>query len=175
MKNIKTLLAISILSVLAACTPSTKGNTNAEAKLMAKSDSDVTGTASFSQNKDSVSLVLDIQNAVPGLHGVHIHEKGDCSAADGSSAGGHWNPTEDTHGKWGTDNHHYGDIGNIKIDSNGKGQLLFSTTKWNLAQDDKFSIVGKSIVIHSGEDDLTSQPSGDAGYKVACGVIKPKK
>ena len=79
------------------------------------SGSDLTGTAVFTQSGDTITLTIEIQNVSPGLHAVHIHEKGDCSAPDGTSAGGHWNPTNVAHGKWGEGEFHLGDIGNITV------------------------------------------------------------
>jgi Cu-Zn family superoxide dismutase len=179
MKIIKKLIVVTILASVVSCNQANKADLSdtllASAELESKSDSRVTGSARFEQQGDKVVLLLSIYGASPGLHGVHIHENGDCSAHDGSSSGGHWNPTDDQHGAWGADHYHYGDIGNIKVDSSGNGDIAFKTNKWNLDKDDKFNVINKSIIVHSGEDDLTSQPSGNAGYKVACGVIKLSK
>lgn len=178
----KTLYFILTTSILAAigCTSnnSEQEHTNwnkAEAILQSKSNSGVSGVAKFVEDDDIVSLELNISDATPGSHGVHIHENGDCSSDSANIAGGHWNPTDDLHGEWGSDHHHYGDVGNIEVDSSGKGKLIFYTDKWDLYGDAKFNIIGKSLVIHSGPDYFTSQPSGAAGYKVACGVIKISK
>jgi Cu-Zn family superoxide dismutase len=181
MIKLKNTLTITLLISMVACTPPANslsdGDTPdsvATAKLDPKSGSEVVGVARFEQQGDNVVLLLSLSNATPGPHGVHLHENGDCSAPDGNSAGGHWNPTEDSHGEWGSDHYHFGDIGNIMVDTLGNGTLRFETDKWNLEEVNTFSVLGKSVVIHSGTDDLISQPSGDAGYKVACGVIRSK-
>jgi Cu-Zn family superoxide dismutase len=91
---------------------------------------------------------------------IHIHEKSDCSAADGSSAGGHWNPTFKKHGKWGVGEYHKGDIGNFTADANGNGTITLTTDEWNIGSGDPTKdILGKRTV-HEGTDDFVSQPSG---------------
>src|SRR2546425_8585933 len=95
----------------------------AVAVLESKSGSHVTGKATFREADGKVTLNLEIDGAEPGTHAVHLHEKGDCSAPDGASAGGHWNPTHENHGKWGTAPFHRGDIGVIDVGADGKGIL----------------------------------------------------
>ena len=109
----------------------------------------------------------------PGNHAIHIHEKADCSSDDGKSAGGHWNPTFEVHGLWGSaEGFHRGDIGNFVADENGHGMMKFTTDLWCLdCGDSNKNVVGKSIIIHDGEDDLVSQPSGAAGARVSCAGI----
>jgi Cu-Zn family superoxide dismutase len=179
MINIKNSLTIMLIMSMIACNPSKKEAENndknvAIAQLLSKSNSNAVGVARFEQQADSVVMLLYLESATPGAHGVHIHENGDCSATDGNTAGRHWNPTNDSHGEWGSEHYHYGDIGNIMVDTLGNGEMVFTTDKWNLNKDDKFNILNKSIVVHSGTDDYIAQPSGNAGYKVACGVIELK-
>jgi Cu-Zn family superoxide dismutase len=111
----------------------------------------------------------------PGPHAVHIHETGDCSAEDGSSAGGHWNPTGEEHGKWGEHPFHLGDIGNIEVGEDGTGSITLSTDLWSIGDSSDHDVVGKSIVVHAGADDFKSQPSGAAGERIGCGVIELKE
>jgi Cu-Zn family superoxide dismutase len=145
---------------------------NAMVEIQAKSKSNVSGTVTFTQTDGIVTMAADLSGLSPGNHAIHIHENGDCSAADGTSAGGHWNPTKVNHGKWGGDKFHIGDIGNITADSNGKGSISRETDLWCIGCDDETkNIVGKSIIIHAGPDDFTSQPSGAAGPRVGCGEI----
>src|SRR3984893_1352497 len=92
----------------------------AAAQLEPKSGSQVTGTVTFTKVGDEIQVVADIQNLKPGKHGFHIHEKGDCSAPDASSAGAHFNPTHQHHGGPSTAEHHAGDLGNITPDSSGR-------------------------------------------------------
>lgn len=140
--------------------------------LSSKNGSSVMGNATFVQNGDEVVLTVEVTGLEKGEHAIHIHENGDCSAADGSSAGGHWNPTGDDHGKWGEDDFHFGDIGNLVADAEGKARLNFRTNKWTLDENAVNGVKGKSIIIHAKADDFTSQPSGAAGDRVACGVIE---
>jgi superoxide dismutase, Cu-Zn family len=148
----------------------------AVATLEAKSGSSLTGEATFTeQNYGEVTFEVHIEGVSPGLHAVHIHEVGDCSAPDGSSAGGHWNPTNQPHGKWGEEPHHLGDIGNIDVGEDGQGHLSLTTDAWSLEDMGDRSVLGKAVVVHSGADDFTSQPSGAAGDRIGCGVIELKE
>lgn len=143
----------------------------AVAKISASNDSGLTGEVVFTQNGDQVTFMIEIQGASPGLHAVHIHEYGDCSAPDGTSAGGHWNPTDVAHGKWGEGEFHLGDIGNISVSEDGTGSLSLTTDLWEIGTGSDIDVVGKSMIVHAGEDDFTSQPSGAAGSRIGCGVI----
>ena len=136
------------------------------------SGNDLTGTAIFTQNDDTITLIIEIQNVSPGLHAVHIHEKGDCSAPDGTSAGGHWNPTNVAHGKWGEGEFHLGDIGNIAVSEEGTGTIELTTNLWEMGTGSDFDIVGTGIIVHAGADDFISQPSGAAGARIGCGAIE---
>jgi Cu-Zn family superoxide dismutase len=140
----------------------------ATAQLEPKSGSQVTGTVTFTKVGDEIQVVADIQNLKPGKHGFHIHEKGDCSAADAASAGAHFNPTQKHHGGPMTLDHHAGDLGNIEADASGKAHLDW---KGKLSLSGKDSIIGKSVVVHEKEDDLKTDPSGNSGARIACGAI----
>jgi superoxide dismutase, Cu-Zn family len=119
-----------------------------------------------------VTLTLEIRGATPGEKGVHLHEHGDCSAPDASSAGDHWNPTNEDHGKLGeTSAAHAGDIGNLTVGEDGTGRLEFTTDRWSIGRDPQTDILGRTIVVHANRDDLRSQPSGDSGARIGCGVI----
>jgi superoxide dismutase, Cu-Zn family len=142
--------------------------TKAAAQLEPKSGSQVTGTVTFTKVGDEVQVVADIQNLKPGKHGFHIHEKGDCSAADAASAGAHFNPTQKHHGGPMTAEHHAGDLGNLEADASGKAHLDW---KGKLSLSGTESIIGKSIVVHEKEDDLKTDPSGNSGARIACGAI----
>jgi Cu-Zn family superoxide dismutase len=144
----------------------------AVANIMAKTKSNVNGTITFTEIDGKVKMTVDISGLTPGDHGIHIHAIGDCVAADGSSAGGHWNPTNVGHGKWGIAPFHKGDIGNILADSNGIGKLILETDLWCINCDDETkNIIGKAIIIHEGVDDYSSQPAGAAGDRIGCGKI----
>lgn len=128
------------------------------------------GTVTFVQEEGGIRVIANITGLKPGEHGFHIHEKGDCSAPDASSAGGHFNPTNDPHADHGAERRHVGDFGNITATSAGVAHKEFLDKK--LSFDGPNSIVGKGVIVHADPDDLTSQPSGNAGARVACGVIE---
>ncbi|GAA0872100.1 superoxide dismutase family protein [Gangjinia marincola] len=142
--------------------------------LEPKSGSNLSGEATFTEDDGEVTMKATIKGLAEGKHAIHIHEKADCSAEDGTSAGGHWNPTGQPHGKWGDEaGYHKGDIGNFTVEDNGTGTVEMTTDEWCIGcEDDTKNIVGKAIIIHDGVDDFTSQPSGAAGTRVGCGVIK---
>lgn len=146
----------------------------ATVELQPASDSKLGGTLTFTEEDGEVTLTGTITGLEEGKHAIHIHEKGDCSAADGTSAGGHWNPTDEPHGQWGAaEGYHKGDIGNFEVGANGEGNVSFSTDEWCIDCDDaNKNIVGKAVIIHNGVDDFTSQPSGAAGKRMGCGVIE---
>ncbi|WP_264564899.1 superoxide dismutase family protein [Flavobacterium sp. N3904] len=168
------LLIVIIIGVIIGC--KTSGNSSESKKLNlvfeSKSNSKVTGTATFVEKNGKVTFVAKIAGLQPGIHAIHIHEKSDCSAADGSSAGGHWNPTFKKHGKWGVDEYHKGDIGNFTADGNGNGTITLTTDEWCIGCGDATKdIIGKGLIVHQGADDFVTQPSGNAGARVACSAI----
>ncbi|MGB2758345.1 MAG: superoxide dismutase family protein, partial [Maribacter stanieri] len=143
--------------------------------LEPKSDSKVKGEVTFTEDDDEVSMVAVLSGLTEGEHAIHIHQTADCTAADGSSAGGHWNPTNEPHGKWGaSEGYHKGDIGNFTADADGNAKVEFSTEEWCIGCDDENkNILGKGVIVHQGVDDFTSQPSGAAGARVSCaGIIE---
>lgn len=143
----------------------------ATAKLEAKSGSQVEGEAQFYEQNGQVTMTLKVKNLPQGAHAAHLHEKGDCSAADATSAGPHWNPTSENHGMWGHPPHHAGDIGNIDVAVNGIGTATLTTDQWSIGTGQPNDILNHAVVVHANADDFTSQPAGNAGGRVACGVI----
>ncbi|MFO0586855.1 MAG: superoxide dismutase family protein [Polyangiaceae bacterium] len=140
--------------------------------LDSKSGSKTTGTATFTTDASGkVTLKIDLKNAPPGVHGVHIHDVGDCSSTDAESAGPHWNPNKDTHGKMGR-GHHMGDIGNITVGADGTGTLTIASDQWTLGAGGMNDVSGHAVVVHLKADDFATQPSGGSGSRIACGVIK---
>ena len=141
--------------------------------LSPKSGSDVNGEVTFVEENKVIKMTADISGLSSGVYAIHIHEKADCSSNDGKSTGGHWNPTFENHGQWGNKNgFHRGDIGNFQVDTSGQGKFTFSTNLWCLGcKDDKKNIIGKAIIVHQGEDDFVSQPSGAAGARISCSAI----
>jgi Cu-Zn family superoxide dismutase len=139
--------------------------------LEAKSNSKLKGKAVLTELEGGVRVVLTLEGVEPGEHGAHVHEKGDCSSADGESAGGHFNPQGHAHGLPGTDRRHLGDLGNITIGQDGKGKLEIVAPGANLHATDSSSFVGRAIIVHTKKDD-GGQPTGNAGGRIGCGVIK---
>jgi superoxide dismutase, Cu-Zn family len=153
-----------------ATPPPSAGVTKATCVLDPTEGNDVHGTVTFTQEGDVVLVHAEITGLTPGKHGFHVHEKGDCSAPDGSSAGGHFNPTHKKHGAPTDEERHVGDLGNVVADKDGNATLDWRDPVIQLNGPN--SIVGKSVIVHGGADDLVSQPSGNAGPRVACGVIE---
>ncbi|HYQ17791.1 MAG TPA: superoxide dismutase family protein [Polyangiaceae bacterium] len=142
-----------------------------EVPIEAKSGSKLSGKATLTETEGGVHVLLSLEGVEPGEHGAHVHEKGDCSAADGASAGGHFNPQSKDHGLPGAEKRHLGDLGNITISKDGKGSLDITAPGANLKPNDPASFVGRSIIVHAKKDD-GGQPTGNAGGRVGCGVIK---
>jgi Cu-Zn family superoxide dismutase len=173
MKKIIFSIAV-IIAVIIGCKTNSKSSDSKNLNLVfeSKSNSKVTGTATFIEKNGKVTFVAKISGLQPGIHAIHIHEKSDCSAADGSSAGGHWNPTFKKHGKWGEGEHHKGDIGNFTADAKGNGTITLTTDEWSIGGEDATkNIIGKGLIVHQGADDFVSQPAGNAGARVACSAI----
>lgn len=143
--------------------------TKAIAVLHPTTGSTVAGTVTFTVSGDAVKVVADLTGLTPGKHGFHIHEFGDCSSPDAKSAGGHFNPGGHQHGAPDATDRHAGDLGNIDADASGKAHLEISDKVMKLSGND--SIVGHAVIVHEKADDLKTQPTGDAGGRVACGVI----
>lgn len=136
-------------------------------------DTALTGNAKFNAEpggKVKMKLHLSIPAKANKSVAVHIHANGDCGDM-GKAAGGHWNPTNVEHGKWGSNSFHSGDLGNIKLDMNGNGDMELESDLWSLGGDAKTNILNKAIIVHGGEDDFISQPSGNAGTRIGCGII----
>ena len=143
----------------------------ASAKLLPTKGNQATGTVTFTQKGDKVTVKANVTGLKPnGEHGFHVHEKGDCSAADGMSAGGHFNPVSAQHGNPMAGAHHVGDMPNLKADANGVATLTWEETDFTVT-DGTASIVGRAIVVHLNPDDYKSQPAGNSGPRIACGVI----
>ena len=197
MKNLKMHLIIGGFALLAACGPSNKEGEateeqdvaaveteepvaeekvlhTAKAVISSASGSSLTGEATFTDlGEGDVTFKLTVENATPGEHALHLHEFGDCSAPDASSAGGHWNPAEVEHGKRPVDmQYHAGDIANLEVGEDGKGVLTATISGLSIGGPDSTNIVNKAVVIHAQPDDFKSQPSGAAGKRVGCGVIQ---
>jgi len=149
------------------------GGTVAVAKLSPTTGSTVRGEVTFTQTEKGVQVVGSLTGMHMGEHGFHIHEKGDCSAPDGASAGGHFNPTTQPHAARDAAARHVGDLGNLKADPYGMARANFVDEKISLTGPN--SIIGRAVIVHEKADDYTTQPTGNAGGRQACGVIEAKK
>ena len=151
--------AVPVVKATAVLSP-TKGNT-------------VAGLVTFTKVEGGVKIVADVTGLTPGKHGFHIHEFGDCSAPDGASAGGHFNPSHGEHGAPDAATRHAGDFGNLEADEAGKAHYERVDSVISLEGAD--SIIGHGVIVHEKADDLKTQPTGNAGPRVACGVITAAK
>jgi Cu-Zn family superoxide dismutase len=168
------LVAAAAISLVAACATTAKPPAGAQAKatIEARSGSNVRGWSTFTERSTGgVAVVVHVENATPGTHGIHVHEKGDCSAPDASSAGGHFNPGGMPHAGPTEAHRHAGDLGNITVESNGTGHLEIVSDLLTVRPGPN-SVAGKSIVLHEKADDLTSQPAGNSGARIGCGAIQ---
>lgn len=167
MKKTITFLTVALF---AACSHMSSGPT-ATANLESRSGSTAAGRATFTQSGQAVRLHLDITGVSANTqHGFHVHEIGDCSSADATSAGAHFNPTGAPHGGRTDTAHHAGDFGNVMSNAAGEIRQDF-TVDFISVTEGPSSVVGRSIVLHASPDDLKTQPSGNSGARIACGVI----
>lgn len=143
--------------------------TKAVAQMHATDGNDILGTVTFVQTSEGVDVTADIEGLEAGKHGFHIHQFGDCTAEDQTSAGGHYNPYDTEHGAPTDSLRHMGDMGNLPVNEEGIGSLDYVDNVIELNGPN--SIIGRAVIIHGGADDFTSQPSGAAGPRLACGVI----
>jgi Cu-Zn family superoxide dismutase len=143
--------------------------TKAVAVLHPTKDSKVEGTVTFTKTGDEIKVVADVAGLTAGKHGFHIHEFGDCSSPDGKAAGAHFNPTKAPHAGHDAAQRHVGDLGNIDADSSGKAHLELTDKMMTMSGEN--SVIGRGLIVHEKADDLKTQPTGDAGGRLVCGVI----
>ena len=151
--------------------PAPKRRAIAVATLQAKGGSGVAGTVRFRRVGAGVQVKVDVTGLTPGDHGFHVHEFGDCAAQDGASAGPHFNPTRAPHGGPHAEAHHGGDLGNIVADAKGRARLTLVSNDLSLGDGGPHDVVGRSVIVHAVADDLKTQPTGNSGARIACGMI----
>ncbi|NIV91845.1 superoxide dismutase family protein [candidate division KSB1 bacterium] len=144
--------------------------TKAVAEMQPTEGHEASGTVTFTQTDSGMQVVAHFEGVPEGEHGFHIHEFGDCSAPDGTSAGGHFNPTDMPHGAPDDEERHIGDLGNVTADADGVVDVEFVDE--NLTFEGENSILGKGVILHTDSDDYTTQPTGNAGGRISCGVIE---
>lgn len=163
-----TLLALGMAASGCASIGGSSGPA-AEAKLQPTRGSTASGSVSFVQQGDRILVNATVSGLTPGTHGFHIHDKGDCSAPDATSAGGHFNPAGHPHGHPQMGPHHAGDMSMLEADASGNARL--SAELSGVAFDGDQGIVGRGLIVHASPDDFKTQPTGNSGARVACGVI----
>jgi Cu-Zn family superoxide dismutase len=163
-------LAIATLASAGCSTISLSGPV-ATAELKPTAGSSTAGTVRFEQSGNKVIVTAEVRGLKPGVeHGFHIHEKGDCSAPDAMSAGGHFNPVGKPHGHHGQPERHAGDLPSLVASANGTASFRFESDNIAVAPG-ATSVVGRGIVVHRDPDDYKTQPTGNSGPRLACGVI----
>jgi superoxide dismutase, Cu-Zn family len=162
-------LAAGLILFLTAIHGNAQDPLKAIAVLNPTQNNKVTGTVTLSKVEAGIKVVADIRGLTPGSHGFHIHQFGDCSAPNADSAGGHYNPAGKPHGAPESRERHAGDLGNLVADSSGKAYLERTDPVISLGGPN--SVIGRGIIIHEASDDMTTQPTGNAGGRVACGII----
>ena len=173
----KTAAAIITAALLAGCHGMSRQSAmeeplQATAALQPTKDSKAFGEATFEQIGDKLHVIVNAQGLTPNQeHGFHIHEKGDCGN-NAINAGGHFNPTGMIHGAPDAVSHHAGDFGNVTAEATGEVHTRFTTHSISLKPNDAMNAVGHAVVLHGNPDDLTSQPAGNAGPRIACGIVQ---
>ena len=168
----KKLIATAAAAMLAACQSIPEEPLRATAALQPTKGSKAFGEATFEQAGDKVRVIVFAQGLKPNAeHGLHIHEAGDCSSGDGMSAKGHFNPHGKPHGNPASGERHAGDLPALKSGKDGRAKIDFSLDVISIGQGSG-NIVGRGLIIHADPDDYKTQPTGNAGARIACGVIK---
>jgi Cu-Zn family superoxide dismutase len=161
------LIALALAGALTGC----GGDPAASARLQPTTGNAASGTATFTQKGDKVLVEASVSGLKPGAeHGFHVHEKGDCSSGDGMSTGGHFNPLGKPHAHFGTPERHAGDLPALKADASGNASLTVELDVITVAESPT-SVVGRGLIVHALPDDYKTQPTGNAGARIACGVI----
>jgi len=163
-------ISFSALMLLSACATQSQAP-SASGQLTPTIGNTTSGMVTFTQSGERVLVLAEIRGLKPNAeHGFHIHEKGDCSSGDGMSTGGHFNPTMQSHGAHGSSSHHSGDLPSLKADANGIAKLKFESATITVGAG-VANVVGRGLIVHRDPDDYTTQPTGNAGPRLACAVI----
>lgn len=174
---VRIAFTLAAATLATACTQSMTRDapgpgTTAVAKLVATKGNSASGTATFTQRGDSVHVSVKVSGLKPNAdHGFHVHEKGDCSSGDGMSTGGHFNPLGKPHAAHGAGEHHAGDLPSLRADAYGNAELEFTSRSITVGSG-ATDVVGKGLIVHRDPDDYKTQPTGNAGPRVACAVIQ---
>lgn len=168
------LLACAAALALAGCASQRAAQPAATATLAPTTGNAVTGTVRFVQSGDKVQVAGEVRGLKPNAeHGFHVHEKGDCSSGDGTSAGGHFNPSGQAHGRYDAPMHHAGDLPSLRADANGVARFNYETSMLRVGGAGANDILGRGLIVHRDPDDYASQPAGNSGPRLACAMIVP--
>jgi len=166
----KNLLALSVL--IACGLNAANADTRATVQMQATKGNTASGTLELVQKGDLVSVTGKIEGLrANSEHGFHVHEKGDCASGDGMGTGGHFNPLAKTHGMHGHGETHAGDMPSLLADANGVAVINFETTSFSLLDGNPANAIGRGMIIHRDPDDFKTQPTGNAGPRISCGVV----
>ena len=168
----RTVFAIATGALLLAGSAGMAAEPTATAKLEPRSGSNVSGNVTFTQVGEMVRITGSVTGHTAGLKGWHIHEKGDCSDPKAESAGGHFNPRGHKHGGPSDAIRHAGDLGNLIVTDRGSAAIDVTVGGISVSKDKPDGIIGRALIIHAAEDDLKTDPTGNAGGRAACGVIQ---
>ncbi len=165
-------IAALIAALFTGCASMAPEGPVAVANLEPTKGNSTTGLVTFTQLGDKVRIVADVKGLKPGAeHGFHVHDKGDCSSGDGMSTGGHFNPTGKPHAHHSTTERHAGDMPSLVADTNGNAKLNVVLDVMSVSAG-AASVVGRGLIVHRDPDDYKSQPTGNAGPRIACAVIR---
>jgi Cu-Zn family superoxide dismutase len=168
----KIIRTAAACALLAGCASMGDDGMRATAQLQPTKGNKTFGEATFEQVGDKVHAIIYVQGLKPGQeHGLHIHEVGDCSSGDGMSAKGHFNPYGKPHGQPGSSDRHAGDLPALKAGKDGRAKVDVMADIITV-QPGPTSIVGRAVIVHADPDDYRTQPTGNAGARLACGVIR---
>ena len=166
------LTAALVAAALGGCATTPFDSAVATAKLEPTRGSTAAGSVTFAERGGRLYVTADVTGLAPDReHGFHVHEKGDCSSGDGMSAGGHFNPEAKPHGPQ-TAPHHAGDMPSLKADAGGRAKTTFVLEGVTVSPGPT-SVVGRGLIVHKDPDDYRTQPTGNAGARLACAVIRP--
>jgi Cu-Zn family superoxide dismutase len=169
--KIRTLVVVAV-TLVAGCATAQGTGPKAVAQMEPTKGNTASGTVTFEQRGSKVVVTADLRGLRPNAeHGFHVHEKGDCSSGDGMSTGGHFNPKGAPHGNPAAGPHHAGDIPMLKADASGAARLVWEDDELTVTEG-PMSVVGRGVIVHKDPDDYKTQPTGNAGARIACGVVK---
>jgi Cu-Zn family superoxide dismutase len=176
MKNLLNYAA-TVMMIMLCCSCTSRSPHIAKAMINSTATSQQIGEATFyrlSNGKIKMDLEINFPARADSTVAIHFHQHGDCGNM-AENAHGHWNPTNEPHGQWQSSMYHSGDIGNVQLDAKGHGVVSVSTDRWSVKGKSKKNIIGLAIIVHGGTDDYRTQPTGNSGPRVGCGVIEEVK